>query len=123
VISVKLTIFVAGLLLLFMSSTASLADVSESQALEIDYLIGYLQTSDCQMIRNGKAHSGEDGAKHVRRKYDHFRDKISSTKEFIAYSATKSTMSGRLYEVQCPGEEPVPSSEWLLEELEVHRKR
>jgi hypothetical protein len=123
VISVKLTIFVAGLLLLFMSSTASRADVSESQALEIDYLIGYLQTSDCQMIRNGKANSGEDGAKHVRRKYDHFRDKISSTEEFIAYSATKSTMSGRLYEVQCPGEEPVPSSEWLLEELEVHRKR
>jgi hypothetical protein len=123
VISVKLTIFIASLLLLFMSSTVSLADVSESQALEIDYLIGYLQTSDCQMIRNGKAYSGEDGAKHVRRKFDHFRDKISSTEEFIAYSATKSTMSGRLYEVQCPGEEPVPSSEWLLEELEVHRKR
>jgi hypothetical protein len=79
VISVKLTIFIASLLLLFMSSTVSLADVSESQALEIYYLIGY--------------------------------------------SATKSTMSGRLYEVQCPGEEPVPSSEWLLEELEVHRKR
>ena len=105
-----------------MSSTASLADVSESQALEIDYLISYLQNSDCQMIRNGKAHSGEDGAWHVRRKYDHFRNKISSTEEFINYSATKSTMSGRLYEVQCPGAEPVPSSAWLLEELEVYRE-
>ena len=117
----KLT--VPALILLFMSSTAALADVSESQALEIDYLINYLQNSDCQMIRNGKAYSGEDGAKHVRRKYDYFRDKISSTEGFIDYSATKSMMSGRLYEVQCPGEEPVPSSRWLLEELEAYRTR
>jgi hypothetical protein len=122
VISIKLTIFIPGLLL-FVSSTAALADVSESQALEIDYLISYLQTSDCQMIRNGKAYSGEDGASHVRRKYDHFRNKISSTEEFIDYSATKSTMSGRLYEVQCPGAEPVPSSEWLSEKLEAYRTR
>jgi len=119
---VKLTIFIP-VLLLFVSSTAALADVSESQALEIDYLIRYLQNSDCQMIRNGKAHSGEDGARHVRRKYVHFRNKISSTEEFIDYSATKSTMSGRLYEVQCPGAEPVPSSAWLLEELEAYRTR
>jgi len=116
----KLTIFIP-VLLLFVSSTASLADVSDSQALEIDYLISYLQNSDCQMIRNGKTHSGEDGARHVRRKYDHFRNKISSTEEFIDYSATKSTMSGRLYEVQCPGAEPVLSSEWLLDRLEVYR--
>ena len=119
--SIKPTIFIPGLLLLLVSSTASLADVPESQALEIDYLISYLQSSDCQMIRNGKAYSGEDGAKHVRRKYDHFRDKISSTEEFIGYAATKSTMSGSLYEVQCPGEAPVPSSAWLLEELEIYR--
>jgi len=104
-----------------MSITASLADVSESQALEIEYLISYLVTSDCQMIRNGKAYSGEDGAKHVRRKYDYFRDRISSTEDFIGYAATKSTMSGRLYEVLCAGEAPAPSSAWLLKELEVYR--
>ena len=119
--SIKQTIIVPGLLLLLACSTASLADVQESQALEINYLISYLQTSDCQMIRNGKAYSGEDGAKHVQRKYDYFRDKISSTEEFIGYAATKSTMSGRLYEVQCPGEAPVSSSAWLLKELEVYR--
>ena len=122
-ISVKPTIFVSGVLLLLVSSTVSLADVSESQALEIDFLISYLQNSNCQMIRNGKSYSGKDGARHVRRKYDHFSDKISSTEEFIDYSATKSTISGRLYEVQCPGEEPVPSSAWLLEGLAAYRKR
>jgi hypothetical protein len=104
-----------------MSSTASFADVPEPQALEIEYLISYLETSDCQMIRNGKAYSGEDGAKHVRRKYDYFRDKISSTEDFIGYAATKSTISGRLYEVQCAGAAPVPSSARLLEELKVYR--
>jgi len=99
------------------------ADVPQSQAAEVEHLISYLQNRDCQMIRNGKAYSGRDGAQHVRRKYDYFRNEISSTGEFIEYAATKSTRSGRVYEVQCPGEKPVPSSDWLLEELEAYRNR
>ena len=102
-------------------SPGSGADVPPSQTAEVEHLITYLGDSDCRMIRNGKSHSAKNGAKHVRRKYDYFRDEISSTEEFIEYSATKSTMSGSRYEVQCPGEEPVPSSDWLLDELEVYR--
>jgi ATP-dependent DNA helicase Rep len=103
-------------------SPAIKADVPASQAAEVEHLIGYLAGSDCRMLRNGKAYSGWDGAKHVQRKYDHFRDQIGSTEEFIALAATKSMRSGKPYKVKCPEQDPVPSAEWLLKELEAFRK-
>ena len=57
----------------------------------------------------------------MRRKYEHFRDEIGSTEEFIAYAATKSLVTGRAYRVQCPGEAPRSSADWLLGELEAYR--
>ena len=89
----------------------------------MEHLINYLADSDCQMVRNGKSHDGKYGANHVRRKYAHFRKEISNTEGFIRYSATKSTLSGRYYEVHCVGEAPVRSSDWLLEELKAYRSQ
>ena len=100
---------------------SALADVPPGQRAEVEHLIAYLATSHCVMIRNGKRHDGEEAAQHVRRKYEYFREKITSTEDFIARSATKSTMSGRPYEVQCPGEEPLSSADWLLAELAALR--
>jgi ATP-dependent DNA helicase Rep len=98
------------------------ADVPAAQAAEVEHLIGYLAGSDCSMVRNGKVYSGWQGAKHVQRKYDYFRDQIDSTEEFIALTATKSQRSGKPYKVKCPGQDPVPSAKWLLEELQAFRK-
>lgn len=101
--------------------SAAYADVPAEQKAEVEHLISYLANSDCSMLRNGKAYSAEAGAKHVRRKYEHFRGAIDSTEEFIELSASKSTISGKPYEVHCPGEPPMQSATWLLEELEVYR--
>ncbi len=109
------------LLFLFLSSVS--ADVPQEQVVEVEHLIAYLADSDCRMVRNSKSHSAQEGAKHMRRKYDYFRDKISSTEEFIEYAGTKSTMSGRLYEVLCIGQEPEFSRDWLLKELKAYRNR
>ena len=97
------------------------ADVPPGQEAEVEHLIAYLENSGCNMVRNGKIYSGEEGGKHVRRKYEYFRDDISSTEEFVELSATKSTMSGKPYKVHCPGEPPRDSADWLLEELDVYR--
>lgn len=102
-------------------SLSAVADVPPEQQAEVDHLIATLESSDCMMIRNGKAHDGSEAAGHVRRKYEHFRDKIGSSEDFIAYSATKSLISGRSYQVQCPGDDPQPSADWLLAELENYR--
>ena len=75
------------------------------------------------MLRNGKAHDAEDAVNHVQRKYDYFRKKISSTEEFIELSASKSTISGREYQVRCGNDEAVSSRDWLMEELAAYRQR
>jgi len=98
------------------------ADVPAAQAAEVEHLIGYLAGTDCRMLRNGKVYSGWDSAKHVQRRYDHFRDQIDSTEEFIALAATRSRRSGKPYKVKCPGQNPVPSAKWMLDELEAFRK-
>ncbi len=106
---------------LLVVSLSALADVPPEQQAEVDHLFATLETSDCVMIRNGKAHDGREAARHVRRKYEHYRDEIASTEDFIAYSATRSLISGRAYQVQCPGEDPQPSADWLLAELANYR--
>jgi ATP-dependent DNA helicase Rep len=104
-------------------SPGSPADVPASQRPEVEHLIGYLEHSGCAMVRNGSRHSPGEGASHVRRKYDHFRDRIDSTEAFIELAATRSTLSGREYEVHCPDRPPVSSREWLTRELERFRGR
>jgi len=114
--------FLAGILLfLFLSCVP--ADVPEEQVAEVEHLLNYLADSDCRMIRNGKSYSSKDGAKHMRRKYNYFRDEISSTEEFIEFAGTKSTKSSRLYEVLCIGQEREFSRDWLLVELKVYRNK
>ncbi len=104
-------------------SPGSAADVPAAQRAEVEHLLGYLEHSDCDMVRNGSRHAPAEGARHVRRKYDHFRDDIDSTEDFIELAATRSTLSGRDYEVHCSGQDPLGSREWLLQELERYRGR
>jgi ATP-dependent DNA helicase Rep len=111
--------------LLFLSLTfhvAGEADVPPEQVPEVEHLIAFLAGSDCRLVRNGRAYSGWDAAKHVQRKYDYFRDEIGNTEEFIALAATKSLRSGKPYKVRCPGQDPLPSASWLLQELRAFRK-
>jgi hypothetical protein len=98
-------------------------DVPPSQVDEVQHLLAYLEQSDCAMVRNGRSYSGAEGARHVRRKYHHFREEIDSTERFVELSATRSLRSDQPYEVHCPGEAPRPSAEWLLEELFAYRAR
>jgi len=98
------------------------ADVPPAQAPEVEYLLNFMETSDCRMVRNGKSYSTAEAVRHVRRKYDHFRDQVGSTEDFIEYAATRSLRTDQAYEVRCPGRPPLPSRDWLLDELEAYRK-
>jgi hypothetical protein len=102
-------------------SGASRADVPKDQLPEVEHLLAYLETSECEMVRNGRSHNGEEAVKHVRRKYEYYRDDISSTEDFIRLSASRSTMSGKPYQVHCPGQPAMNSQDWLLTELSVFR--
>ncbi|KHF26529.1 DUF5329 domain-containing protein [Solemya velum gill symbiont] len=105
--------------LLYISSASAELPPAEKEA--IDHLLKFVSQTSCKINRNGSFHDGPEAVAHIRKKYDYFKDKILTAEEFIDYSATKSTMSGTYYLVQCGQEEPKKTREWLLEELGEYR--
>ena len=88
---------------------------------EIHYLLGYIQSSNCEFIRNGKTYAAKKGYEHIQKKYEHFKDDIDSAEMFIEKSAKGSYLSGKPYYVDCPGRERVTSQVWLTEALTQYR--
>ncbi|EAT12482.1 hypothetical protein RED65_16631 [Oceanobacter sp. RED65] len=93
---------------------------SELQA-EIQFLTNKVQTSPCQFIRNGDKHSGVDAAEHMLSKYDYFADEIHTAEDFIRKAASKSTLTGKPYEVKCSNSH-ITSQQWLQRHLEDFRQ-
>ncbi len=92
---------------------------------EMDRLVDALRDSNCEFQRNGRWYDGGRAATHLRRKQAWLieRDLISSSEQFIERAGTRSSLSGRAYQVRCPGTEPMPSARWLNEALESLRAR
>lgn len=88
---------------------------------EIDYLLTTVGNSDCVFIRNGKRHDAEAAEDHLRMKYRRGKRYAPTTEAFIERLASKSSMSKKLYYIECPGAEPVPSGEWLRQRLAEYR--
>ena len=88
---------------------------------EISHLLQFVESTTCQYERNGDLHTGTEAVEHIRRKFEHFRDRIDSAEKFIELAATKSTISGRYYVVHCAGQPEVTSRDWLLRELKRYR--
>lgn len=59
----------------------------------------------------------------MRRKLNYLveRDAVDSTEQFIERAASKSSMSGKPYQVRCDKQAPVPSNRWLHTELQKLR--
>ena len=119
---ISIFIFIA-VLFLSTDTRPAAADVLESQEPEVEHLLEFVETSDCTFERNGKKYDGKDAYKHINRKYKYFRDEITTTEEFIEYSGTKSTRSGKNYLIYCDDNEPIKSSVWLIEELTRYRNK
>jgi len=91
-----------------------------NMGLEIEHLLQYIDASDCSFIRNGKSYDSIDAGAHIRKKYAHIKKRIKTTEDFIKYAATKSSLSGRPYQIICNGEKMV-TAEWLDRELNRFR--
>ena len=87
----------------------------------IAHLLEHVRTADVVFIRNGKEHSAEDAAKHIEKKYNHYKKKIKTPEDFIEKSATKSMMSGKLYQIRLKDGTVISNKDWLTAELTRYR--
>ena len=88
----------------------------------INYLLAFVGNSECTFIRNDKEHSAEKAAAHMKQKYQHFKDRISTPEDFIRLAATKSLVSNKPYLVKTKSGSVIESGTWLLQALEVYRE-
>lgn len=90
---------------------------------EINYLLGFIDRSGCKFYRNGSWYDSHRAQSHLRSKYDYLaaRDRVKSAEDFIEQAATKSSMSGEDYQIQCEAGPAVPSNRWLVTALIGYR--
>jgi len=99
-------------------SNAAYADTQK----EITHLLDFVANTACKYERNGTLYGGIEAQAHIKKKYQYFIDKIKSAEDFIKYSATQSTMSGKKYKILCENLPVQYSADWLLEELKNYRQ-
>lgn len=92
---------------------------------EIDFLLQEVERSGELFIRNGKEHDGQEAARHMRRKFEHYLGKgdIHSAEDFIRLAGTGSLISGRPYRVRLEDGSEIETAVWLNEALAAYRAR
>jgi hypothetical protein len=90
---------------------------------EINYLLGFIDRSGCRFYRNGTWYDSHRAQLHLREKYNYLaaRDRIKTADDFIEQAATRSSMSGQEYQIQCEAGPALPSGRWLLTALLGYR--
>lgn len=88
----------------------------------IAYLLQHVARSNLIFIRNGVMHTPKDAEAHMRRKYDYFKGDIRTPEDFIRLCASKSTMTGRPYQVKLPDGRLLRTDQWLHAALSQYRR-
>jgi hypothetical protein len=91
---------------------------------EIDHLLDYIAHSDCRFYRNGSWHGMEEARSHVSTKLEYLRERgqVDSAEAFIEKAASRSSLSGKPYQVECAGMPALASEDWLKAELDRWRR-
>jgi hypothetical protein len=98
------------------------AEPDEAAQAEIAALLTAVGSSGCTFIRNDEPGTASAARAHLERKYRYARKKLESAEDFIERVASKSSMTGRPYLVECPGKPQQGTREWLFERLvEIRR--
>ena len=110
---------VAATVFLAISSAANAGMMDE----EIDYLLDTVGASGCTFIRNGKRYEAPAAQKHLQTKRKRGKRYYNNADEFIEKLASKSSMSGKSYFIQCGDEAEQPSGDWFANLLAKYRKQ
>ena len=104
--------------LMLASAGGSAAAPPPHEQARIDMLIRHVETQKgMTFIRNGTEYSCADAARFLRGKMDSMGAEVSTAREFIDRIATKSSMSGKPYQVRFSDGRQVPAAKFLGDEL------
>lgn len=108
---------------LFIAGTAGAQAPAPATGQEIGQLFTALEQSGCTFARNGTWYSAAQASEHLQRKYDYLlkKDLVRSTESFIELAATKSSISGKPYQVRCGTTPAVSSQVWFKNQLDALR--
>lgn len=111
------------LLTCFLIGTSTAAPLTPVARTEIEGLLSRLEASRCEFQRNGTWHSASEAKSHLQGKLRYLEERgaIHSAEQFIERAATRSSMTDQPYLVRCANSAPVPSSAWLLAQLQRMR--
>jgi hypothetical protein len=94
-----------------------------TEAEKIERLIAAVELlTDAKFVRNGSEHSAEEAAKHLRQKLGAGGDKITTAELFIEHIASKSSFSGKPYEIRFADGRTMPAGDFFRAELEKLEK-
>lgn len=96
---------------LCLASLAHSAD--ETMDVEIDHLLAVVGESECTFVRNGMEYAAGDASDHLAMKRRRGKRYYESADEFIENIASKSSWSGKPYQIRCDDEAAVPAGEWF----------
>lgn len=106
---------------LFATATMAAAATPPAVAVsrEINGLFAALDHSGCQFNRNGSWYDAAHAHAHLQTKYNYLarRGAVTSTERFIDLAASRSSMTGRPYQVRCGVSPAMPSGVWFTREL------
>ncbi|CAI8768125.1 DUF5329 domain-containing protein [Pseudomonas sp. IT-P258] len=103
--------------------TNAQAQATPQATQEIKGLLDFVEHSECRFVRNGDEFPGPRARAHLEKKLNYLegKNRVNSAEDFIELAATRSSMTGRAYEVRCP-EGAQPASTWLKTELQRQRQ-
>ena len=103
--------------LVLMTGSITMAHGGTDAETEIRSLIQAVAESGCDFERNGSLHSAEVAAAHLELKYSRGKRYADSAEAFIKRLASKSSWSGKPYQMICDGQTQ-STGDWLTAALQ-----
>jgi hypothetical protein len=112
-----------GILLALTKGPLAYAEPFTVAQIEINYLLNFIEISGCDFYRNGNRYDSVQAQQHVSSKFDYLaaRHRVQTAEDFIRLAASKSSISGRSYEVRCGDCSSITTGDWLNTVLARYR--
>ena len=114
---VSLNRVLAALVIFALPLVAASATMDE----EIDALLDAVATSECLFVRNGKEYDVDAAVSHLQLKRKNGGRYFKTTEQFIERIASKSSFSGKPYEIRCSEAPAQSASDWFSDRLQEIR--